>query len=321
MTGQWIRRGTTIVVYDVDGDEPEQLIETLTPLQLRAETNAKAFQRRYPKIDPSPDSMRGLTETYRRTLSGGEPFRTREKMYLPVHTRAAAAELKTLVAFAANPGVERIQILPSRSGQRTPDFVVHIRGGGMTRFEVTTLTGAARGYQGVGDAGRTAEVDDIVQAVRGKALGNSQLAVPLAGVPVGGTLVVHLPRGGPKAGESVKQAMVRLGPSLVPAPYLHAIQFVLPGSKDPDRATTMLYIRTKQDTYGLAPRLTPAALSAGRRAGSPASRGIWRRSGAPPGSRGAASRRPAPRRGVAAARTRRGRGARRARRTTSRRRR
>ena len=193
--------------------------------------------------------MRGLIETYRRTLSGGTKFQTRPGEYLPVHTRAAAAELKTLVAFAANPRVEKVQIVPSRSGQRTPDFVVHMRGGGLTRFEVTTLTGAARGYQGTGDPGRPAEVDDIVQAVRGKALGNSQLAVPLAGVPVGGTLVVHLPRGGPKAGELVKQAMTRLGPSLVPASYVQAIQFVLPGSDDAKRATTALYCRTKQDTY------------------------------------------------------------------------
>ena len=193
--------------------------------------------------------MRGLIQTYRRTLSGGQKFQTRPGEYLPVHTRAAAAELKTLVAFAANPRVEKVQMVPSRSGQRTPDFVVHMRGGGMTRFEVTTLTGAARGYQGTGDPGRTAEVDDIVQAVRGKALGNSQLAVPLAGVPVGGTLVVHLPRGGPKADDLVKQAMTRPGPSLVPASYVQAIQFVLPGSDDSERATTALYCRTKQDTY------------------------------------------------------------------------
>jgi hypothetical protein len=244
VTGRWVRRGSTIVVYDAGGDEPEQFLGSVpTPLEATADTNAKAFQRRYPKIDPSPESMRGLTETYRRTLSGGHKYTSRKDQYLPVHTRAAAAELKTLVAFAAHPGVKQIQIVPSRSGTRTPDFVVHTTGGGKTRFEVTTVTGAARGYQHVGDPGRTTEVEDIVQAVRRKALGRSQLTEPLPDVPPGGTLVVHLPRGGPGADQSVKDAMARLAPELVGAPYLHAIQFVLPGSG------AVLYIRTTQGPY------------------------------------------------------------------------
>jgi hypothetical protein len=218
-----------------------------TPVQVAAANAAAALQRRYPKIDPAPESMRGLVEIFRRTKAGGRRFTPRPGYYIPVHTRAAAAELETLVAFAKNPFVSRIQVVPSRSGQRTPDFVFHLPRGGKGRFEVTTVTGAKRGYQQTGDPGTTAEVDDIVAAVRRKLGSGSQLAVSIPEAPPGGTLVVHLPRGGPQARTLVASAMGRLAQELAGAPYVYVIQFVLPGAGD------VKYVRETQGTYGVAP--------------------------------------------------------------------
>jgi hypothetical protein len=246
------------------------MAQTPTPLEVEAQKAAAALVRRYPKIDASPESMRGLVGIFRHTKAGGRTFTKstpREGQYLPTHTRAAAAELETLVAFAKNPHISRIQVIPSRSGQRTPDFVFHLPRGGIGRFEVTTATGAKRGYQAVGGPGTPAsDVDAVVASVRRKIRGNSQLAVKFNGVPRGGTLVVHLPRGGTEA--VVKEAMDRLKDELKSADFLHAIQFVLPESHftspaermapakgTPSRpgTTAPLYIRERQGTYGLAP--------------------------------------------------------------------
>jgi hypothetical protein len=222
-----------------------------TPVQTAAVTAAAAFQRRYPKIDPSPDSMRGLVEIFRRTKAGGRAFTPRTGQYIPVHTRAAAAELETLVAFARNPHIARIQVVPSRSGQRTPDFVFHLLRGAVGRFEVTTATGARRGYQPSGGPGTPpSDVDDVVAAVRRKLGGNSQLAVKIPEAPPGGTLVVHLPRGGTE--KVVADAMTRLATELKNAWYLHAVQFVLPDSQFTRGGRAPLYVRETQGTYGLA---------------------------------------------------------------------
>src|SRR4051812_20041634 len=55
-----------------------------TPVETAAATAAAALQRRYPKIDPSPGSMRGLVEIFRRTKAGGDAFTPRTGQYIPV---------------------------------------------------------------------------------------------------------------------------------------------------------------------------------------------------------------------------------------------
>src|SRR4051794_3435691 len=213
---------------------------------------AAAFQKRYPKLDPGADSMRGLIETFRRTGSGGRPYQARPGQYLPVHTRAAAPELRTIIAFAGRPDVTRIRVVPSQPGQRTPDLVVDRRNGDgvvrPTRVEVTTITGGRRGYRPTGEHAGPTEVGEIVEAVRRKvrpARGQSQLAVPLAGVPAGGILVVHILKGGPGAitDRDVVAAMTRLEPELQPAHHLEELQFVLPDK------WTVRYFRTPAGTY------------------------------------------------------------------------
>jgi hypothetical protein len=223
---------------------------TPNPLLAAAQSRAAAFQQHFPKLDPSADSMRGLIEAFRRAASGGRAWARRPGQYLPVHTRASAPELKTIMDFAKRPDVVGVQVVPSSAAQRTPDLVVQQRGADgvvrPVRVEITTLTGAARGYQPVGDPGRTTTSGDIADAVRRKVLpskGQSQLAVPLAGVPAGGTLVVHLPRGGASADANVQAAMARLAPDLFTAPHLQTVQFVLPGS------IGVRYVRTPAGTY------------------------------------------------------------------------
>jgi hypothetical protein len=53
--------------------------------------------------------------------------------------------------------------------------------------------------------------------------------VPLPNVPAGGTLAVHLPRGGSEAAHSVADAMKTLAPDLAKAPYVDGLDFYLPG--------------------------------------------------------------------------------------------
>jgi hypothetical protein len=228
-------------------------------LPTAAARRAAEFLRRFSKVDPSPDSLRGLTEIFRRASAGGKAYTSRPKHYLPVHTRSAAPELKTLVALSRDPDVQRIEVVPSQAGpgaHRTPDFIVHRRENGKvvpTRVEVTTVTGAGRGYRPTAfnqlAPAAITPAAAIEAAVRRKAVpsrGQSQLAVPFAGVAPGGTLVVHVPRGGAAARGHVDAAMQGMAAQLRAAPHVHAVQFVLPGS-------TVRYIRAANGAYDKAP--------------------------------------------------------------------
>ena len=220
---------------------------------------AAQFQMLYPKVDASSSSMAGLTEIYIRTGSGGRAVAPRPGMYVPVLVRSSAAELKSIVTLADRPDVLRIQVIPSQTGplaQRTPDLLVDIRqpDGSIrqVRYEIRTLTGSSSGYQPTGGGGANiSEIDGIVGAVRDKALpskGQSQLAVAGPGLPAGGTLAIHLPRGGQSAAANVAAAMARLNTVLQPATYVQEIEFYLPGS-----GPTLRYLRGPQGTYSLVP--------------------------------------------------------------------
>jgi hypothetical protein len=88
--------------------------------------------------------------------------------------------------------------------------------------------------------------------VRRKLGGNSQLAVNIPEAPPGGTLVVHLPRGGTE--QIVADAMARLAPELKNVTYLRSIQFVLPGSQFSRRTgVAPLYTRDSQGAYKRTP--------------------------------------------------------------------
>lgn len=104
-----------------------------------------------------------------------------------------------------------------------------------SRVEIRTVTGGGVGYQDVGKGGRNvATPDRILAAIRSKMRSRpgrrSQLDVPMTGVPPGGTLVVHLPRGGEHAAQNVNLAMQALQQELLGTPWVHAIEFFLPGT-------------------------------------------------------------------------------------------
>jgi hypothetical protein len=105
-----------------------------------------------------------------------------------------------------------------------------------SRVEIRTLTGGGVGYQGVGQGGAREATPDRIQAavlskVRSAPSRRSQLDVPMAGVPAGGTLVVHLPHGGPAARENVDIAMEAIESQLRATPWVDAIEFFLPGTQ------------------------------------------------------------------------------------------
>ena len=87
--------------------------------------------------------------------SGGNGQTTpRPGQSVPTQHRAAPNELKTLLEHAGRPDVTRIEMVPSSSAVRTPDVVVTHADGVRERVEITTLTGARRGYQAFGAGGR-----------------------------------------------------------------------------------------------------------------------------------------------------------------------
>jgi len=249
-------RNATIAMATAGGLSTAQHPAPPTPAAPAANTpqaRAAAFQARYPKVDASPSAMAALTETFTRTGSGGRSVTPRPGEYVPVLSRGAASELKTLVELSRRPEVVRIEVVPSTTAQRTPDLIVHERqpDGKIrpSRVEIRTLTGASRGYQPTGGGGATASAtDDIVRAVREKALpvggAQSQLTVPMADVGPGGTIAIHIPRGGADAQANVDAAMARLAPKLATTPYVHAVEFFLPGAGPPVR-----YAREVTGTY------------------------------------------------------------------------
>jgi hypothetical protein len=221
-----------------------------------ADPRAIAFQARFPKVDPSAPSMDALGDLFRRTSSGGRSVARRPGQYVPSLVRGAAPELKTIISFAARPDVVRIDLIPATTRQRTPDMVVHTRqpDGSIapSRVEIRTITGGGVGYQPVGEGGRNVAAPDRIQAaVLSKVTSSpgrrSQLDVPLAGVPAGGTLVVHLPRGGPDAAHNVDIAMTALAANLRATPWVEAIEFFLPGT------ATVRYARNASGAYAPVP--------------------------------------------------------------------
>ena len=202
-------------------------------------TAAAAFRERFPKVDGSSTSMAALTEIFERSRSGGRAVTPRPGEYLPMRTRGATPELRTIIAHHNRPEVVRIELVPASSAGRTPDMVVHVRGPDgtvtPTRVEVTAATGGRRGYQPHGVGGqRVPGVADIVAAVRRKIRSRpgrpSQLDVPMPGVPAGGTVAVHLPRAAPGTSNDVATAMSQLAQELRNTPHVHAVEFYLPGA-------------------------------------------------------------------------------------------
>jgi Domain of unknown function (DUF4157) len=223
-----------------------------------ARTRAQAFIDRYPKLDRSAQTLDALAETYRRTLHGGRQYTSRAGRYLSVHTRASAAELRTIVEMSERADVVLIRAVPSSSKRRTPDFVIHIlqKDGSILqeRLEVRAITGAKRGWELAGSPGRTlSTAEDIAAAVRNKAIPTgkvSQLAQKLKEVAKGGRLAIHVPRGGPNAEASIQAAMSALSDDLKGAGHVHGVDFYLPGGR------TVSYARTPGGKY-LGPPLIP----------------------------------------------------------------
>lgn len=191
------------------------------------------------KFDATPASLDALTELFARAGSGSASATPRAGRYIPVHTRASPSELRTVLDYAGRSEVKKISLVPSSSAGRSPDMLVEIEEPDGTvrveRVEITTVTGANRGYQARGaGGGRAAAVDDIVGRVRSKALpssGVSQLVAPLPGnVPTGGTIVVHVLRSSQDPDGDVRTAMARLAQDLQGAPHVNAIEFDLRGA-------------------------------------------------------------------------------------------
>ena len=221
-------RGAGAALGGLDAAPPGAAVARATPAE-----RAAALQRRHPKIDDGTGSMGALEEIFRRTGATGPDD------YLPIHTRAHSAELKTIIRHATDPAVARVELVPSSSGARTPDLILDVLEADgttrRTRVEIRTLIGTTAGPKSRGAAGaRPGTVDDIVSAVSSKAKDSpgarrSQLAVPMLDVPTGGTLAIHLPFAGPDAVLDVAAAMKKLERTLADAKHVEAIEFYLPG--------------------------------------------------------------------------------------------
>jgi hypothetical protein len=167
-----------------------------------------------------------LEEMWRR---GGNPD-------IPVHRRAASHEIHTLVRYLEHGSpdgraVARLDVIPSRSGTQSPDFVVHYSDGTLERLEVTAVTSGARGTQSTARGTdlvareRLAEATltrsnvlagDIGRAIMRKATGR-QLLDTLAEVPQGGSIVVHVTFGSitPSiADQAVASVANQIGPAV-----------------------------------------------------------------------------------------------------------
>jgi hypothetical protein len=239
------KAGAAAGEIDAAGPGSAAATATASPAQ-----RAEAFQSRYPKIDDGLESMDALTEAFSRA------GRTGPDEYLPIHTRAHSQELKTIIRYATDPDVVRIELIASSSGARSPDLVLEIREADgtirRTRVEITTLIGTTAGRKARGGAGASQPVvDDIVRAVRGKAKDDpagrrSQLAVPMDDVPAGGTLAVHLPYAGADAATDIASAMDELTSFLATTPHVEAIEFFLPGAR------RVRYVRGAAGDYAAA---------------------------------------------------------------------
>ncbi len=214
----------------------------LTPAQVRqkAADRADAFRTRYSKVDGSATSMAALTELFERAggLTQTAATAPTPGQYVPMHTRTASAELKTIIAHAERPEVVRVELIPHSSAGRTCDLVLHERQPDGTtvpvRVEITTVTGTQVGRADIGAGGmRETRVADITRVVREKAAPKgkvSQLAAPMPGVPVGGDLAIHLPHVGDGPAD-VAAAMGRIAAEATAWTHVRAIDFFLPGGE------------------------------------------------------------------------------------------
>jgi hypothetical protein len=227
----------------------------------RADAAATNFQRRPElKLDQGADTRAALVQIFRRTLGGGRsnPRPGRVGQHYPLHSRAHAAEIRSVRATAARPEVERIAAIPSAAGGRSPDFVVYTRQADGTlaasRLEITTVTGAGNRYVPRGPVASTpTTTDDVVSAVKGKvevpAGSHNQLTYPITlpggtTLPTGGTLAVHLPQLTSNGRTTVADAMRRLGPTLANRAEVQRLEFYLPGHQAP-----IVFTRQANGTY------------------------------------------------------------------------
>ena len=200
------------------------------------------------KLDKGTATLDALEELFqrsggnRRVVTPGSADTLPVLESMPVQNRAAPSEMKTLLDYAGRPDVTHIEMVPSSSAGRTPDMVVTHGDGLRERVEITTLTGAQRGYRHFGEGGsREATKDMIEAAIRRKVASTpaapSQFTAPVAGVPVGGTLVVHVQRGGPAVKDllagRVTQAVADASALLTAHPEIRRLEFWLPGRKAP----------------------------------------------------------------------------------------
>jgi hypothetical protein len=220
---------------------------------------AHAFLRKYPRLDAmlgggpgAPGraaSEKALRDIFART--GGAAVSPRPGRYLPGHTRAHAQELKTLVEYAENLDVARIDLVPSSRAGRTPDMLVTTRTPTHgPRVEITTLTGAGPGYQARGAAGAKPPTEEaIIGRVREKVRPSrgrpSQLAAPMTGVRSGGTLVVRMPYADAASMGHAQRAMDALAHELQGATHVEAIEFHGPGGESLrfERQASGAYVR------------------------------------------------------------------------------
>jgi hypothetical protein len=157
-----------------------------------------------------------LTNIFRLTRDAGDPSKGRAPQEAHVNRTAASRELADIEHLLRHPDVDRVEVVPSRAGQRTNDLDVYWKDGSRTRWEVTTVTSAPRGRMSTDHApGRTnplvaarneriptssmerqASLRGAIDAKQ-KGAGTTrpqQTAFPRSdGMPPGGTLSVHAP--------------------------------------------------------------------------------------------------------------------------------
>ncbi|MFD1875721.1 DUF4157 domain-containing protein [Hymenobacter bucti] len=154
-----------------------------------------------------------------------------------VDGRAAAAELRDIIRMlergeVGGVRVQSVEIVPPTMAQRTPDLVLHLENGTITRLEGRSVTSAPAGLvtpkPGLGGIGRaladyaegiTGTRSKITQAIVAKAKDTparaSQLTVPMPGVPSGGIISINVTVASADVATidaAVDAAAARLGP-------------------------------------------------------------------------------------------------------------
>ena len=222
------------------------------------------FLHAYDRVIATPESERALDTLFGHTKSGSKGISTRLGRFQPVRTRAAASELESIIELQSREGVEHIELVPSSTEGRSVDKVLHVRKDGSIvrmRYEDTTVTGAPFGYKLLGRGGQgVARVDQLERAISSKVTSTpgrlSQFDAPMAGVPEGGVLAVHVPRPGPTGVQDVDDAMAAMAPELA-ASSVQGVEFYLPGQGGL-RRTVLRYARQTDGTFTLISK-APAA--------------------------------------------------------------